>query len=82
MEPAMKPESSYALPDFAARSITFVAPFHRIREIMPLMAELRRRNEYRADLKRLLKVGPHMIDDIGLGREEALRESEKPFWKP
>jgi uncharacterized protein YjiS (DUF1127 family) len=47
-----------------------------------MTAEWRRRHHYRADLKRLLKVGPYMIDDIGLAYEEALRESAKAFWKP
>ena len=77
----MNSEFSYALPDFASRSINFAALRQSIREIKPFMVELRRRHEYRADLKRLLIVGPHMLDDIGLGREEAIRESRKPIWK-
>ena len=40
------------------------------------------RRRFRADLKRLLKVGPHMIADIGLTLEAAMAESEKPFWQP
>ena len=77
----MKSQSSYALSGFIARSINVATPISSIREIKPIMAELRRRYEYRADLRRLLKVGPYMIEDIGLTREEALRESAKPFWK-
>jgi uncharacterized protein YjiS (DUF1127 family) len=37
---------------------------------------------YRADLRRLLRVGPYMVRDIGLTPEEANRELQKPFWKP
>ena len=40
------------------------------------------RHRYRRDLRRLLRVGPHMIDDIGLTRPKALHEAEKPFWRP
>ena len=40
------------------------------------------RHRYRQDLRRLLRAGPHMIDDIGLTRSEALHEAEKPFWRP
>ncbi len=40
------------------------------------------RHRYRQDLRRLLRAGPHMIDDIGLTRPEALQEVEKPFWRP
>lgn len=43
-------------------------------------AEWRRRRRYRADLKRLLRVGPYMVDDIGLTMKEAQREIAKPFW--
>jgi uncharacterized protein YjiS (DUF1127 family) len=27
-----------------------------------------------------LRIGPHMIADIGLTLEEAQREATKPFW--
>ncbi len=40
------------------------------------------RHRYRRDLRRLLRVGTHMINDIGLTRSEALHEAEKPFWQP
>ncbi len=39
------------------------------------------RHRYRQDLRRLLQAGPHMIDDIGLTRSQALQEVEKPFWR-
>lgn len=53
----------------------------QLRKFAPMTAEWRRRHRYRADLRRLLKVGQYMIADIGLAYEEAVRESEKPFWK-
>ncbi len=40
------------------------------------------RHRYRRELRRLLRVAPHMIDDIGLTRPQALHEVEKPFWRP
>jgi uncharacterized protein YjiS (DUF1127 family) len=55
---------------------------HRIGEIQALLAEWMRRRRFRADLKRLLKVGPHMIADIGFTLEAAMDESKKPFWRP
>jgi uncharacterized protein YjiS (DUF1127 family) len=42
----------------------------------------RHRHHYRADLRRLLLVGPHLIKDIGLELDKAMTESRKPFWKP
>ncbi len=40
------------------------------------------RHRYRQDLRHLLRAGPHIIDDIGMTRPEALHEAEKPFWRP
>lgn len=42
----------------------------------------RARIRYRRDLQRLVKVGPHMIDDIGLTISEARQESSKHLWRP
>jgi uncharacterized protein YjiS (DUF1127 family) len=42
----------------------------------------KQRRRYRADLRRLLQVGPYMLRDIGLTPEEGYREIRKPFWKP
>lgn len=39
------------------------------------------RSRYRRELRRLLRVSPHMIEDIGLSREQARREAKKPFWQ-
>lgn len=42
----------------------------------------RRRLQLRRDLKRLLRVGPHAVADIGLTAGAVQRELEKPFWHP
>ncbi len=46
-----------------------------------IWAEWQIRRRYRKDLERLLRVGPYMIEDVGLTLEEAHREIEKPFWQ-
>lgn len=38
------------------------------------------RSQYRAELRRLLCIGEYMVKDVGLSYEDALRESQKPFW--
>lgn len=30
----------------------------------------------------LRDLPPHMLRDIGLTRDEAMREADKPFWRP
>ena len=40
------------------------------------------RRRYRAELRRLLRVGVHLIADIGLPLAEARAEAAKPFWRP
>jgi uncharacterized protein YjiS (DUF1127 family) len=39
------------------------------------------RIEYRRNLRRLLAVGPHMIEDVGLALEAADAEAMKLFWE-
>lgn len=46
------------------------------------LVEWKRRLHYRNELKRLMRVGPHMIKDVGLTLEEAYHETNKPFWTP
>lgn len=77
----MKSTSSCRLQGAAPGMPDLAGAIRQLRKIAPMTAEWRRRHRYRADLKRLLKVGHYMIDDIGLAYEETLRESEKPFWK-
>lgn len=74
--------SSYAPRDIVQGSMGLSEAIPDIRKFKPMVADWRRRYRFRADLKRLLKVGPYMIKDIGLTHEEALRESQKPVWKP
>ncbi|MGD1877035.1 MAG: hypothetical protein ACFB13_05990 [Kiloniellaceae bacterium] len=40
-----------------------------------------KRRALRRELKRLLRIGPHMVADVGLSPEAARREADKPFWK-
>jgi uncharacterized protein YjiS (DUF1127 family) len=53
---------------------------HRER-LFHLLRSWRARRHYRRELGRLLKVGPHMISDIGLTLEDAKRQTAKPFWR-
>jgi uncharacterized protein YjiS (DUF1127 family) len=39
------------------------------------------RHRYRRDLVRQLELGNHLIEDIGLSREQVLSEITKPFWR-
>lgn len=41
----------------------------------------RARQHDRRELRRLLRVGRHMISDIGLTLAEALAEMNRPFWR-
>jgi uncharacterized protein YjiS (DUF1127 family) len=51
-------------------------------ESRAVLASWRQRSRYRRELERLLRSGPHLIDDIGLVRAHAEREAGKPFWQP
>jgi uncharacterized protein YjiS (DUF1127 family) len=53
----------------------------QISGVMVIWDDWETRRRYRAELKRLFRVGPHMIDDIGLTLEEAYREIAKPRWR-
>jgi len=57
------------------------APLRVVKNTRSVIEEWSRRRWYRADLRRLRKVGDYMIADIGLDHTEALLESEKPFWR-
>ena len=46
-----------------------------------LLTEWRRRRRYRAELRRLLSTGPHLLEDIGLTAAAAAREAARPFWR-
>ncbi len=51
------------------------------RKIDAAMGELQRRRQRRAELRRLLRVGPHMVADVGMDYAAALAESRKPLWQ-
>ena len=57
-----------------------VTLFQQVTTASDKLVEWKRRMQYRGELKRLLRVGPHMIKDVGLVLEEARREVDKPFW--
>jgi uncharacterized protein YjiS (DUF1127 family) len=50
-------------------------------DFFDLLAEWRRRRHYRAELRRLLRTGPHLLEDVGLAAAVAAREAALPFWR-
>jgi len=48
--------------------------------ITAYLSSWRERQCYRRDLARLSREAPHMIDDIGLTKDEVESELAKPFW--
>ena len=50
-------------------------------DFLSLLADWRQRRHYRAELRRLLRVGVHLIADIGLPLAAARAEAAKPFWR-
>jgi uncharacterized protein YjiS (DUF1127 family) len=63
----------------AASSLT--QPAQMVRTFPKLILSWRRRAEYRRELRRLLILGPHLVDDVGLLPVLAGREAAKPFWR-
>ncbi len=57
-------------------------PVTRLGRTLEVLRVWRRRSRYRRELARLMRSGPHLIDDIGLLRAHAEREVAKPFWRP
>lgn len=56
-------------------------PMPHLPQARAILKQWRRRRDDRNELRRLLRIGPHMIADIGLTCEAARRETEKPFWR-
>jgi uncharacterized protein YjiS (DUF1127 family) len=52
-----------------------------VTDFFALIADWRRRRHFRAELRRLLRTGPHLLEDIGLPAVAAARESALPFWR-
>lgn len=53
----------------------------RANRITDYVSKWREQHFYRHDLARLSSVAPHMIDDIGLTKDEVESELAKPFWR-
>ena len=54
---------------------------HGLQDLQVLRRHWADRRRTRRELKRLLLVGPHMIEDVGFHQEEAEQEAVKPFWR-
>ena len=65
-----------------ARDFAHVLQQLKQRGPMALVKAWRTRWHYRRELRRLLRVGQHMISDIGLTLAEAQAETDRPFWRP
>jgi uncharacterized protein YjiS (DUF1127 family) len=65
-----------------ARDIGDVLQELKQRGPIELVKAWRSRRHYRRELGRLLRVGRHMISDIGLTLPEAQAEMNRPFWRP
>jgi len=50
-----------------------------LRRIRNALHEAARRHRSRRDL---LALDDHMLKDIGISRADAVREGDKPFWRP
>ena len=73
-------------PHQAARPGTFARlASHRLYSLAALRGMIvarRERTRFRWDLKRISEASPHLIDDIGLTRQQVEEEIAKlPFWQ-
>ena len=74
------PRSLIHTNDIATQLKFPLASLHkRVAEVL-LQWQLRRR--HRAELCRLLTMGPDLMADMGMTVEEAEMEAGLPFWKP
>lgn len=76
------------------RAALFISPELRAEASLPALARVgpgclrarltlwRQRQRYRRELRRLLRTGPHLVEDAGLSWGEACHESRKPCWRP
>lgn len=46
-----------------------------------LLARLRHLRQRHHSRRQLRCLDPHLLEDIGISRADALREADKPFWK-
>jgi uncharacterized protein YjiS (DUF1127 family) len=54
----------------------------RILRPRQLLHAWRVRRRYREDLRRLADLGPYLLHDIGLTKQQVAEEVCKPFWQP
>ena len=54
---------------------------HGLQALRGMLATWRRRLCFRRQLAYMVKVTPHLIDDIGMTRRQAEAEIAKPFWQ-
>ena len=64
-----------------ARDLGEILQELRQRGPIALYKAWRARRHYRKELRRLLRVGQHMISDIGLTLAEAQAAVDRPFWR-
>lgn len=72
------------IPIFAGHSVGLRIPGHRsgwFRKLHAFVAAWRVRRSRRAELRRLLRAGPHLIADIGLDVDAARAECAKAPWR-
>lgn len=43
--------------------------------------QLEQRLQHHKERRRLLELNDHLLKDMGLSRDDARREGEKPFWR-
>ena len=73
-------------PDQAVRPGTSVKPAevsHRrysLAALRSVIATWRERMRFRRELEQMARDNPHLIDDIGLTKQQAEAEIAKPFW--
>jgi len=52
-----------------------------VRRLARVVSQWQSNWRYRRDLRRLCRLGPHFLADVGLPSNEAHIEAAKPFWK-
>jgi len=80
----LKPSPAFQHEDALPSLARFAAsPFAHVRRepLSRILSAWRVRRQYRQELQRLMKVGPHMIADIGLKPEDVRMETAKSFWQ-
>jgi len=78
---AHKPRFRYVAPSAPSRSNAAVRRL--IASARPTIAQWFARSRQRRALREIVESNDfHLLKDIAVSREEALREADKPFWRP